>query len=181
MSNDINTASLYSRILGPALDRLPETLRAVHDRRCRKQYSGRCRVQRGPGWLANFIADAARLPATNDDMPVSVVIESTERGETWTRMFGRQRMRSTMRVRNGALEENLGLTTLTFSLRAEGGSILWTLQRARVLFMPVPLALFSGTAAQESLVDGRYCFDVRAALGGRLLIHYHGWLVDHGG
>lgn len=179
MPEDINTASLYSRILGPALDRLPEMLRAVHDHRSRKQYAGRCRVQRGPGWLANFVATMARLPDTSDDMPVTVLIESNERGETWTRMFGSHRMRSTMRVRTGALEESLGLTTLTFGLRTEGDSILWTLQRARLLFLPVPLALFDGTRAQESLVDGRYCFDVRAALGGRLLIHYQGWLADH--
>ena len=178
MPKDTDTGSLYSRILGPALDRLPETLRAVHDRRYRKQYTGRCRVQRGPGWLANIVATLARLPDTSDDMPVTVLIESNERGETWTRMFGAHRMRSTMRVRDGALEESLGLTTLTFGLRTEGDSILWTLKRARLLFLPVPLALFGGTSARESLADGRYCFDARAALGGRLLIHYQGWLVD---
>ena len=32
---------------------------------------------------------------------------------------------------------------------------------------------------RESLIDGRYCFDVRAALGGHLIVHYQGWLVDH--
>jgi hypothetical protein len=176
---DTDTGSLFSRILGPALDRVPETLRAVHDRRYRKQYTGRCRVQRGPGWIANFVATMARLPGTGDDVPVTVLIESNECGETWTRMFGSHRMRSTMRFRAGALEESLGLTTLTFGLRTEGDSILWTLKRARLLFLPVPLALFGGTSAQESLVDGRYCFDVRAALGGRLLIHYRGWLADH--
>jgi hypothetical protein len=180
MTKDINTASLYSRILGPALDSLPETLRAVHDRRYRKRYTGRCRVQRGSGWLANFVATMARLPDTCDDQSVTVLIESDERGETWTRMFGTHRMRSTMRVRAGALEESLGLTTLTFGLRTEGDTIQWTLQRAHLLFLPVPLALFGGTSAQEILVDGRYCFNVHAALGGRLLIHYQGWLADDG-
>lgn len=175
---DIDTASLYARILGPTLDRLPETLRAVHDRRYRKSYTGRCRVQRGSGWLANFVATMARLPDTSDEMSVTVLIEPDERGEMWIRMFGSHRMCSRMRVRDGALEESLGLTTLTFRLRTEGDSIRWTLQRARLFFLPVPLALFSGTWAQESLVDGRYSFDVRAAIGGRLLIHYQGWLVD---
>lgn len=114
-------------------------------------------------------------------MPVTIRIESDEQGETWTRQFGSYPLRSTLRVRDGALEENMGLTTLTFGLRTQGDSIQWTLQGARVLFVPVPLAVFDGTSAQESLVDGRYCFEVRAALGGRPLIHYQGWLIEHGG
>jgi hypothetical protein len=30
-------------------------------------------------------------------------------------------------------------------------------------------------------VDGRYCFDARASIAGiGLLVHYKGWLTEHG-
>jgi len=49
--------------------------------------------------------------------------------------------------------------------------------QARALGVPLPARWFAGVAARESEADGRYCFDVRAALPlAGLLVHYRGWL-----
>ena len=67
------------------------------------------------------------------------------------------------------------------SLTAEPDRIVWRLEGARFLFLPLPTALFAGCAAFETIVDGRYCFDARAGIAGiGLLVHYKGWLTEHG-
>jgi hypothetical protein len=181
MSNDTTNKSLFARILGAPFRRLPAPLQAVHDTREHKRFSGRCRVERGRGWIAALLASAARLPHTNDDVSVTIAIDRATQGETWTRNFGGHIMRSTMWEKSGSLEEKVGLTTLTFDLLVADEGIVWRLRRARLMFLPVPLALFVGTSATERMIDGRYSFDVRAGIVGvGLLIHYQGWLAEHG-
>jgi len=177
--------SVHAQVLGPAFDRLPPALRGVHDARPRKEFSGRCSVTSGRNWLARTIALLASLPRhSHDDIAVHVVIErgeTSELRETWTRRFGEQRMQSTLRPGNGALEERFGPIVLQFDLTAQADRIVWTLQGARFLFIPVPKALFAGCGAFETIVDGRYWFDARAGMAGiGLLVHYQGWLAEHG-
>lgn len=53
----------------------------------------------------------------------------------------------------------------------------WHLVRVRALGLPLPVSWFAGVTAREFELDGRYCFDVHAALPGvGLLVHYRGWL-----
>jgi hypothetical protein len=175
--------SVHARVLGASFDRLPALLRGVHDARARKQFSGRCSVQSGRNWLARFIALFASLPRrSHEDIAVHVVIERSdgsevsEPRETWTRRFGQHRMESVIR-----LGECFGPIVLVFGLTAEPDRIVWRLQGARFLFLPLPTALFSGCGAFETIVDGRYHFDARAAIAGiGLLVHYKGWLIEHG-
>ena len=108
--------------------------------------------------------------------------ETSESRETWTRRFGEQRMQSVIRRGRGALEECFGPIVLTFGLTAEPDRIVWTLVGAQFLFLPLPTALFAGCGAFETIVDGRYWFDARAHIAGiGLLVHYKGWLAEHGG
>jgi hypothetical protein len=177
--------SVHAQVLGPAFDRLPPALRAVHDARPRKEFSGRCSVTNGRNWLARTIALFASLPRrSHDDIAVHVVIErgeTSELRETWTRRFGEQRMRSIIRVGRDSLEECFGPIVLQFRLTAEADRIVWTLNGARFAFLPVPRALFGGCGAVETIVDGRYHFDARAGMAGiGLLVHYAGWLIEHG-
>lgn len=178
-------ASVHAQVLGPSFDRLPPLLRGVHDARPRKEFSGRCSVISGRNWLARTVALLASLPRrSHDDIAVHVVIErseSSELRETWTRRFGQQRMQSIIRPGSGALEECFGPMVLQFHLTAEPDRIVWTLQGARFLFIPLPKALFAGCGAFETIVDGRYWFDARAGMAGiGLLVHYKGWLTEHG-
>jgi hypothetical protein len=185
-------ASVHAQVLGSSFDRLPPLLRSVHDARARKEFSGRCSVESGRSWLARVVQFCASLPRrSHPDMPVHVVIERSERGEasetsesreTWTRRFGEQIMRSTIRTGRGVLEEVFGPIVLQFALTAEADRIVWTLAGAKFLFLPLPAALFAGCGAFETIVDGRYRFDARARIAGiGLLVHYEGWLTEHDG
>jgi uncharacterized protein DUF4166 len=177
--------SVHAQVLGSAFDRLPPALRAVHDARPRKEFSGRCSVTNGRNWLARTIALFASLPRrSQDDIAVHVVIErgeTSELRETWTRRFGEQRMQSIIRAGRDSLEERFGPIILQFDLTAQADCIVWALKGARFLVIPVPKALFAGCSARESIEDGRYCFDARAGMAGiGLLVHYKGWLTEHG-
>jgi len=181
--------SVHAQVLGSSFDRLPPILRGVHDARARKEFSGRCSVTSGNNWLARAIAFFASLPRrSHDDVAVHVVIErsagreNSELRETWTRKFGEQRMQSIIRAGRDALEERFGPIVLSFLLTAETDRIVWRLTAARLLFLPLPKALFAGCGAFETVVNGRYFFDARAGIAGiGLLVHYQGWLIDHGG
>ena len=178
--------SVHQQVLGSSFDRLPPLLRSVHDTRARREFSGRCSVQSGRNWLARAIQLFASLPRrSHPDVPVHVVIERSETSEsreTWTRRFGEQRMRSIIRAGRGTLEEVFGPIVLRFALTAEPDRIGWTLVGAKFLFLPLPAALFAGCGAFETIVDGRYWFDARAHVAGiGLLVHYKGWLTEHGG
>jgi hypothetical protein len=179
-------ASVHAQVLGSSFDRLPQLLRSVHDTRGRKEFSGRCSVESGRSWLARIVQLFASLPSrSTTNLPVHVVIErgeTSESRETWTRRFGEQRMRSVIRAGRGVLEEVFGPIVLRFVLTTEPERIVWTLAGAKFLFLPLPAALFAGCAAFETIVDGRYWFDARAHMAGiGLLVHYKGWLAEHGG
>lgn len=188
----MSASSVHAQVLGSSFDRLPQLLRSVHDSRVRKEFSGRCSVESGRSGLARIVQLFASLPRRSDaDLPVHVVIERSEHNkpgetsegrETWTRRFGEQRMRSVIRAGRGVLEEAFGPIVLRFALTAQSDRIVWTLAGAKFLFLPLPAALFAGCGASESVVDGRYWFDARAHMAGiGLLVHYKGWLAEHGG
>jgi hypothetical protein len=181
--------SVHAQVLGSSFARLPQLLRGVHDTRSHKEFSGRCSIVAGRSWLARIIQVFASLPRhSHEDAAVHVVIERTDDGETsesreiWKRNFGGQRMQSVIRRGRDGLEECFGPIVLKFALTAEADRIVWRIQGARFLFLPLPAALFAGCAASETIVDGRYWFDARAGMFGvGLLVHYKGWLTEHGG
>jgi hypothetical protein len=180
--------SVHAQVLGPSFQQLPPLLRGVHDGRRRREFSGRCSIASGRNWLARAIALFASLPRrSHEDVAVHVVIERVDGGETselretWTRRFGEQRMQSVIRPGSDGLEECFGPMVLTFGLTAEPDRIVWRLKSVRFLFVPLPTAWFAACGAFETIVDGRYCFDARAGIAGiGLLVHYKGWLTEHG-
>jgi hypothetical protein len=175
----MSTSSLYARILGASYERLCPILKSIHDTRATKCYVGRCDIRGGTSLIARLIARFAGLPIAKNDVPVEVTILSEGRGEGWTRMFGTQRMRSTLRDNNRRLQERLGPIVLTFELAAEAERIIWSLHHARLAWIPLPISWLLICAATESVRDGRYCFDVSArARGIGLIVHYKGWLVE---
>jgi hypothetical protein len=55
--------------------------------------------------------------------------------------------------------------------------LLWRIRRVSSLGIPLSAKWFDGVVAREFEEDGRYRFDVRAALPFvGLLVHYRGWL-----
>jgi hypothetical protein len=121
----------------------------------------------------------ASLPLSGSDVPLSVTIRVDQKGETWARNFGGQRMQSRLWACGSLLAERLGATTLLFTLSAVAGRIEWRVVAVRFLGVPLPVSWFAGACATEAIVNGRYTFDVSATLPlVGLLIRYRGWLAE---
>jgi len=172
---------LYRVLLGAHYDQLLPTLQRLHSRTGRQIYRGKVEVERGRGLLSRLCGWATRLPQAGRG-PIKVEIIAGDGCEQWTRMFAGHAMRSRLRARDGLLCERLGAVTFGFRLSVEdtpdhGQAIVWRVVRVRALGVPLPPAWFSRVIARESMRDGRYRFDIAAALPlAGLLVHYKGWL-----
>lgn len=181
------TPTLYQTLLGAAFFRLPDTLRALHGVHGAARYSGEVTVVRGSSLLSRLCARMAGLPRAMADAPVTVEFASGPRGEIWARTFGApprvSRMRSKLWHRDGQLRERLGPLQFRFVLHTWDGTIFWNVVGVRLLgILPLPAALFRDVRCNERQVDGRYAFEVDAAmpLVGRI-VHYRGWLLPDAG
>lgn len=174
------SATLFQRLLGPAFYAMPEPVRRLHARDGRFRYAGRTRIVGADNALGRLCARLARLPRSADDVPTVVAFECGQRGETWRRTFGDQRMQSRLRDgRDGLLHERLGALHLRFSLHATGDALWWHVAGARAFgVLPLPASWFEHVRCRVSADGDRYTFVVEATLpiAGRV-VRYDGWLV----
>lgn len=168
---------LFPRLLGNAFAHLPRRVRVLHLAPGTQRYRGAATITRGGHWLARLCGWATGLPPAMTEGPLEVELIAQPQGEQWTRHFGAHVMRSRMWEHAGLLSERLGLVTFGFTLSVTDGVLTWRVQRVRTLGLPLPAAWFRGVYARESEADGRYRFEVAAALplAGEL-VHYAGWL-----
>lgn len=172
--------TLFERLLGSAFDTLDPRVRKLHRDTGTRRYAGEVEVERGRHPLAAFCAWATRLPPARRG-PIEVEIAVDAAGERWSRHVGAHVMRSWLWEREGFLHERLGAVTFVFHLATRGGAIEWTVVRVRALGLPLPARWFAAVGAREADSDGRYTFEVSAALPiAGLLVGYRGWL-DVGG
>jgi hypothetical protein len=167
---------LYARVLGAAFHSLSPKLHGIHARPGLKCYGGEVEVLRGTHAVARLCSWATRLPPAGKGR-VEVEIEALNGREKWTRHMGGRSMPSRLWEQDGLLCEQLGLVRFGFRLAVEHGVITWRVERVKALGVPLPAKWFSQVLAHESETDGRYRFDVAAALPRiGLLVHYRGWL-----
>lgn len=170
--------SLFLDLLGPQAAVLPPRVRQLHALPMPAELRGRAQTQAARGLLARLCALVAGLPRADGDVAVCVRFVSPAAGvEVWTREFGASTFRSRLRAVNGELHEQLGPVRIRFRLRADVDGIIWEPLAIDLLRMPLPRMLLHGISARESERDGRYRFDVAAALpiiG--LIVRYEGWL-----
>lgn len=168
---------IFPTLLGDAFARLPWTVQALHRARGLRRYHGRVTIRRGGNALARLCTLATGMPPAMTDAPLAVDIVATASGEQWTRHFDGHSMRSQLWRRDGRLCERLGLVTFRFALSVERDAIHWRVESVRALGLPLPVRWFRGVQAREWEADGRYRFEVAAALplAGEL-VHYAGWL-----
>src|SRR3546814_283800 len=123
-------------------------------------------------------SDLAGLPKAREDVPVTVDFDARPDGEAWLRNFGGQRMRSHLRRDGRMLVERLGPVRFRFALHAQDGELWWRVNGVKLFGVPpLPASQFDGVYCREGEAEGRYTFEVEAALPlcGRL-IRYEGWL-----
>lgn len=168
---------VFPRLLGTAFVRLPQTVQTLHLARGLRRYRGRVTIRRGGNWLARLCAFVTGMPPAMTDAPLSVDIAAAARGEQWTRDFDGHRMRSRLWRRNGRLCERLGPVTFGFALQVLNGVLQWRVDSVRALGIRLPARWFRRVRAREWEADGRYYFEVTAALPlAGDLVHYAGWL-----
>lgn len=169
---------LFARVLGPAFDELPPTLRALHGVEDRETWSGIARIQRGGHPLVAPCAWLSRLPPSASAVPVQVEFVVDGGTEQWRRRFGAHRMPSRLWAHRGRLREGLGPLRFEFELQARDGEIHWRVHRVRALgLLPLPRRWFGQVRCREREHAGRYEFlvEVDMPLMGPF-ITYEGWL-----
>ena len=173
--------SLFRQLLPAQFDALPPSVRRLHERDGLARYPGKVEVDGGRHPLARLCAWATRLPREGRG-PLRVEIEAAAGGERWARIIAGRAMRSRLWSHDGLLRERLGLVTFDFRLRVDtlpgaGAALVWQVASARVFGVRLPVGWFGAVGAREYERDGRYRFDVTAALPGiGRLVHYRGWL-----
>jgi hypothetical protein len=170
------SAALFQRVLGAEFESLPPVVRTLHTASGHRRYHGQVEVVRGGNPLARLFAWATRLPpAGRGEVEVEIDISGVE--EKWTRHIGGHAMPSRLWKRGGLLCEQLGLARFGFRLTVEQGDIVWRVERVTALGLPLPARWFGNVQARESELEGRYRFDVAAAMPViGLLVRYRGWL-----
>lgn len=167
---------LFQRLLGEVFDSLPPTVKVLHSREGCHRYRGEVEVARGRHPLARLLAWATRLPPAGKG-DVEVEIDADWHGERWMRHIGGHAMPSRLWPQDGLLCEKLGLVRFGFRLTVEEGVLVWRVARVHALGLPLPARWLDAVQAREYEKEGRYRFDVAAAMPiAGLLVHYRGWL-----
>jgi hypothetical protein len=172
---------LFRSLMATDFDRLPAPIRELHDRRGDCRADGRCRIELGGTRLARLLATLMLLPPEGSDVALTVSFGVRDGIETWRRNFAGAVMTSRLRRGAGALaglviEQRFPLTA-AIRLVADAAGVTYRPVRCWLFGLRLPAWLQPSMAARESVVDGRFHFDVEIGvpLAGRI-IRYRGWL-----
>ena len=173
---------LYRRVLGSRFDVLPPEIRTMHEVTDYREARGRCHIDRGRHPLARLVAWLFRFPPAGADVPVSVRFTVNKGRETWRRDFAGAILVSIQEapagIAPGMLVERFG--PFAFALAVPAGPTGLSLEPRQMWFcgVPMPNAMLPRIEAGETVVDGRFRFDVRLAMPWiGLLVHYRGHLI----
>ncbi len=169
---------LYLRILGDRWGDLPAPVRALHNGVTMAE--GEADVERGINPLARLGAQVFGFPRAGRAVPLRVIFDADERGETWTRQFGALRLSSRQRADSheaGLFYERFGLIEFAMTLELRDEEMHLIHRGWRVLGVPLPQWLAPRFRAHESAENGvfRFFVEISHPLCG-LIVRYNGWL-----
>lgn len=115
------------------------------------------------------------MPKSSDSVLLTVDGSHTTDTMIWKRRFGDVEMINTFILDGAYFVENMGPIKLSMTLQNHNGELVYTLEKAQLLFIPLP-KLFSPTlSAYETENNGKYVFSVRVGLP------IIGKLIEYGG
>ncbi|MBD8737643.1 DUF4166 domain-containing protein [Sphingomonas sp. CFBP 13706] len=169
--------ALFRRLLGPAIDGLAPSLRAVHDEDDDQVWKGLAEIRASDNPFARLLCRIMRLPARGSGVPVTVRFERRGDAEHWHRRFGDRQYRSTLQIRHGRLIERMGPAANSFDVSVLDGALHMDLVGFRFLGVPLPRWARPACHAVEQGQDREFRFDIPVDLPlfGRV-IHYRGRL-----
>lgn len=150
--------------MGEEFDRLDDAVRRFHALRGHVQMHGHCVIDGPTSVTGRCFGRIAGVPTGRVDEDFTFELEADEQSERWTRHFPKMTMRSRMRVRDGHLVERLGPVTFHFHLHAVDGALEMELAKLTVLGLPWPRRLRPDIVARETDREGRFHFEVAAAM-----------------
>ncbi|HEY0311568.1 MAG TPA: DUF4166 domain-containing protein [Allosphingosinicella sp.] len=172
---------LYARAMGAAFEALPPAVRGLHDVCADSGASGEAVVTRGRGQVVRLLARLMGFPPEGR-WPLHVAFAARGGTEAWTRDYGGHIMKSELSFRPGGVTERFGPVRLAFDLLPHRGGLDMRPAGWSLFGIPLPRVLAPRIVATEREEEGRFFFDVAAALPlVGPVVHYRGWLVPpHG-
>jgi hypothetical protein len=167
---------LYARAMGAAFETLPPAVRELHDFCADAGACGEAVVTRGRGPIVRLLARLMGFPPEGR-WPLHVGFAERGGAEAWSRDYGGHIMKSALSLRPGGVTERFGPIRLAFDLLPHPHGLDMRLAGWSVLRIPLPRFLAPRILATEREREGRFHFDVSAALPlVGPVVHYRGWL-----
>lgn len=173
---------VFQSILKTDFEHLEPQHRDLHTVIDFRRWKGRASVKRGRTVLSKIAGAIAGFPGAKDDIDVTVEMERTRQGETWTRTFGSKRFRSYLssgtRNERPVLFERFGAMKFEIALALEDGRLRFPVQRGSIFGVALPKLLLPLSNAEEYLDQNgraRFKVDLSLPICGHVAT-YSGWL-----
>ncbi|APW42234.1 SDR family oxidoreductase [Rhodoferax saidenbachensis] len=180
---NMEARSPVERVLGPAWQQLPQSVRAAHtNTRSTRALSGLASVERGTGILARITAGIFRFPKASKEVPITVTFDQSSSREIWTRDFGGRKFQSTLSSGSGRnehlLDERFGPFKFGMALILEKGRLNFVVRNWSFfgLSMPRSWAPFGDSYECEKAEMFHFHVEIRHPLLG-LVVRYVGYLA----
>lgn len=162
------TGPIYRELLGSAFEVLPSQVRALHDSKAARRWSGQADVLCGRNPIARLIGAVFGFPPSGSQVPVTVTFTPEAGGERWTRDFAGKRFSSLQLRGEGRncylLVERFGAFAFAMALVVDGERLRLVPRRWTLLGVPMPTFLLPCGESFETERDGKFCFDVEIGL-----------------
>ena len=153
---------MYETAMGERFGRLASSVQDFHRLAGKHVLHGQVEIHAPQSMAAKFLARLLGTPLVSNRGPIKFELDARLLEETWTRYFPAKVMTSHLQLLDGQLVEKLGAARLTFALHEREGQLTMQLCRLQFLGIACPQWLMPIVTAEETGVDDRFNFHVRA-------------------
>ena len=174
----MTTLSLYEQVMRDNYCKLAVSVQRFHRLTGSHELHGWVVTEPVTSICAQLLARLLGTPIRVSNGPIRFELHAQSSCEVWTRHFPSKIMTSTFTANGCTVVEHLGASRLTFELTEAAGKLVMKLVALRFWTVPCPKWLMPEVSGEESDVDGKLHFRVRASLPFiGLVAAYHGHLV----